>query len=129
MLQKLVNSGNVIVAKRAQSILSGRTSVDEELKYCGSFLRAVLEGDYQTALNRADHMNYLALTGSSKSSQVVPDPKEELPDLRKIARELVKNKWFDLAAQCILINKEIARRQSKKLLDGIEDTINEQDHE
>lgn len=129
MLQKLVNSGNVSVAKRAQSILSGKTDPNEELKYCGSFLRAVLQGDYQTALNRADHMNYFALTGHDKSSQVTPNSKEELPDLRQIARKLVKNKWFDLAAQCILINKEIARRQSKKLLNDIEDSINNQEYD
>lgn len=63
MLSKLVHSNNELVATKAARILAGITTIEEELKYCGSFLRAVLTGDYDEALRRADSCNYEALTG------------------------------------------------------------------
>ncbi len=67
MLSKLAYSKNEIVAEKSQRIIAGITTIEEELKYCGSFMQCVLTGDYEMALKRADSANYEALTGQKKS--------------------------------------------------------------
>lgn len=62
MLVKLTSSKNEIIAYKSMKILMGVTKAEEEIKYCGSFFRAVLEGDYEAALMRADSENREALT-------------------------------------------------------------------
>lgn len=66
MLFLLTSSKNELIAQKAQKIIFGVTTIEEELKYCGSFLRCVLTGDYETALRRADSDNYFALTGKRR---------------------------------------------------------------
>jgi hypothetical protein len=62
MLVKLTSSKNQIIADKSVDILLGIKTIDEEKKYCGSFFKAVLEGDYEEALRRADSDNRQALT-------------------------------------------------------------------
>ncbi len=66
MLKKISTSSNETCARTARKILNGETTIEEELKYEGSFMTAVLKGDYEEALNRADSENYYALTGKFK---------------------------------------------------------------
>lgn len=66
MLNLLVHSQNESIARTAKNILSGSTTIETELKYCGGFMAAVLKNDYNEALARADSDNYYALTGKSK---------------------------------------------------------------
>lgn len=70
MLSLLMFSKNEIVAGKALKIISGEMSIQEELKYCGSFMKAVLTGDYEQALRRADADNYFALTGQSTKESI-----------------------------------------------------------
>lgn len=62
MLVKLTSSKNQIIANKSVYILLGIKIIEEEKKYCGSFFRAVLEGNYEEALRRADSDNRTALT-------------------------------------------------------------------
>lgn len=62
MLVKLTSSKNQITANKSVDILLGIKTIENEKKYCGSFFRAVLEGDYEEALRRADGDNRKALT-------------------------------------------------------------------
>lgn len=57
MLQALSKSRNENVARIAQNIISGKTTIEEEKKYCGDFLLSVFEGDYKDAFRRADNFN------------------------------------------------------------------------
>lgn len=61
MLEKLQHSKNEATAFKCKSILSGDTTVKEQLKYSGGFLTAVLKGDFDEALARADFENKQAL--------------------------------------------------------------------
>ena len=61
MLVKLTKSENEIISNKSVKILLGMTTIEEEKKYCGSFFRAVLEGNYEEALRRADGYNRNAL--------------------------------------------------------------------
>lgn len=63
MLVKLTGSKNQIIANKSVDILLGIKDIEVEKKYCGSFFKAVLEGDYEEALRRADSDNRQALTG------------------------------------------------------------------
>lgn len=66
MILALTSSKNELVAKKCLNIILGATTIEEELKYCGSFMKCVLTGDYETALLRADSDNYFALTGKNR---------------------------------------------------------------
>jgi hypothetical protein len=61
MLVKLTKSKNELIAKKSEDILLGVKTIEEEMKYCGSFFRAVLEGNYEDALRKADSFNRQAL--------------------------------------------------------------------
>ncbi len=61
MLKRLQYSMNSNCAETAKKILTGQSTVEHELKYCGGFMEAVLNGDYETALQRADAFNQIAL--------------------------------------------------------------------
>lgn len=61
MLEALAISGSDNCRHKAQKILAGSTTVEIELTYCGSFMKAVFEGDYLEALRRADSENTTAL--------------------------------------------------------------------
>lgn len=63
MIALLIFSNNELIASKAKSVFYGHTTIEEELKYCGSFWACVLNGDYEMALRRADGDNYFALTG------------------------------------------------------------------
>jgi hypothetical protein len=62
MLVKLTKSKNELIAKKSEDILLGVKTIEEERKYCGSFFLAVLEGNYEDALRKADSCNRQALT-------------------------------------------------------------------
>lgn len=66
MLFLLTTSKNEMIAQKAQNIIFGVTTIEEELKCCGSFMKCVLRGEYEDALRRADSDNYFALTGKNK---------------------------------------------------------------
>lgn len=61
MLTRLSQSKNYHVQLLSKDILSGAISKDYALKYAGGFMTAVLKGDYETALQRADGDNLKAL--------------------------------------------------------------------
>lgn len=61
MLVKLTKSKNELIAKKSEDILLGVKTIEEERKYCGSFFLAVLEGNYEDALRKADSFNRQAL--------------------------------------------------------------------
>ncbi len=61
MLKRLQYSTNSNCSETAKRILTGESTIEHELKYCGGFMEAVLNGDYQTALQRADAFNQIAL--------------------------------------------------------------------
>lgn len=69
MLALLTFSQNEIVAEKAKNIIFGITTIEEELRFCGSFMKSVLTGDYETALRRADRDNYFALTGRKDKTE------------------------------------------------------------
>lgn len=57
MLEKLQFSKNEQIAKKCKLILDEKTTIEEELKYSGGFLTAVLKGNFEEALQRADSEN------------------------------------------------------------------------
>lgn len=61
MLHALTESNNDLVSSKARDILQGKKTKQEVMKYCGSFLLAVLKGDFEEALSRADRQNELCL--------------------------------------------------------------------
>ncbi len=62
MLVKLILSKNEFVSLMALKLLANETTVEHELRFSGGFMTAVLRGDYETALLRADKDNREALT-------------------------------------------------------------------
>lgn len=74
MLERLQDSKNEQVAIVARRIL-GATDYDrqikQELKFAGHFMSAVLQGNYELALKRADGANYKALTEGRKKVNIV----------------------------------------------------------
>lgn len=62
MIQKLTRSGNDSVRNLCNRILSKQTTIEEERRYTGSFMSAVLDGNYEDAIARADLDNRTALT-------------------------------------------------------------------
>lgn len=57
MLKALLNGNNEKCYDVARNILIGKTSIEEERCYSGSFLSAVLDDDYHEAYMRADPWN------------------------------------------------------------------------
>ena len=56
MLTRLLKSENHLIRRKAESILSGETSIENEKRFAGGFLTAVLNGNYEEALKNADQM-------------------------------------------------------------------------
>lgn len=62
MLRALTNSDNRLCALRAKAVVDGQMTIQEALDQSpGSFMTAVLKGDYQSALRNADGNNLKAL--------------------------------------------------------------------
>ena len=61
MLKALLKSSNKNCAELAKRILSEENTVEDELKYAGSFMTAVLKGNKEKALSLADGSNLRAL--------------------------------------------------------------------
>ncbi len=61
MLTALLKSLNNNCASTARRILENETTVEAELRYSGSFMTAVLEGNVDEACKCADNSNYEAL--------------------------------------------------------------------
>ena len=61
MIEALAKSNNEIVADKCKRILNGQLSIEDALKYSGSFLTYVLKGMYKEAIQVADTHNKLAL--------------------------------------------------------------------
>lgn len=60
MLHKLARSENEMTRILSNRILAGEVSV-KELKKTGEFMQAVIRGDWDDALRRADMLNKFAL--------------------------------------------------------------------
>ena len=61
MLKVIANSKSENSAYLAKQILNGESTIEETIKYCGSFMKEVLKGNYYDALDRADSYNLQAL--------------------------------------------------------------------
>lgn len=61
MIEALSKSNNEIVAKRCQQILNGEQTIEDALSMSGGFMTSVLQGDYESAIVRADQQNKIAL--------------------------------------------------------------------
>lgn len=61
MLAALTQSENHNCRDLARKILSGEKTIENELKYTGSFMTAVLKGDYAEAIALSDSLNRAAL--------------------------------------------------------------------
>jgi hypothetical protein len=57
MIKKLQFSKSEVTAFKCKQILNGQSTIENELKYSGGFLTAVLKGDFEEALARADFEN------------------------------------------------------------------------
>lgn len=55
------HSGNDSCREKCQAIIDGRTTIEEELRYSGSFLTYVFKGEYFNAYQAADRYNRVAL--------------------------------------------------------------------
>ena len=62
MLLKLTLSKNESCSLLSLKILANETTIENELQYCGGFMKSVLTGDYESAINKADLANREALT-------------------------------------------------------------------
>lgn len=71
MIEALVKSDNQNVAKTCSEILNGTKTIKEVIKYCGSFLNAVLRGDFEDAIDRADYSNRICLEIASKKKELL----------------------------------------------------------
>jgi hypothetical protein len=70
MLQALTNSGNTLVAEKCKKIINGTINPKKEIKTCGSFMFAVLSGNYDEAMDRADFDNRLCLEIAVKKKEL-----------------------------------------------------------
>lgn len=61
MLQALSTSGNDKCGRLAMSLINGQADLENERKYTGDFMSAVLDGDFPKALKMADPFNWIAL--------------------------------------------------------------------
>jgi hypothetical protein len=66
MIEALALSKNEVVASKCRKILDNETTIEQELKYCGSFMQEVLNGNYNEAIKRADMPNLQALNNYKK---------------------------------------------------------------
>lgn len=61
MLHAIAQHGSEPAKAKATAILKELTTIEEEIKYTGSFMTAVLKGDFLSALRCADRENKQAL--------------------------------------------------------------------
>jgi len=61
MIEGLSKSANELVARKCQRILDKQSTIEDELKYSGSFMTNVLTGNYKMATQSADYENHQAL--------------------------------------------------------------------
>lgn len=66
MLEKLQYSKNEQIAHKCKAILNSETTINNELRYSGGFLTAVLKGNYEEAIQRADFENRKCLLDENK---------------------------------------------------------------
>ena len=69
MIEALALSKNEIVATKCRKILNNETTIEQELQYCGSFMKEVLVGNYDEAIKRADMSNLQALNNFNKGEK------------------------------------------------------------
>lgn len=75
MLKALAASGNMIVQIIAKGIISGESTIEHERKYTGSFMSAVLDGNFEEAVRNADNINlnafykYMATEGEASVAE------------------------------------------------------------
>jgi hypothetical protein len=99
MLKLLVNSNNELIATKSRKILSGELSADEEIKYAGSFFKAVLKGDVEQAFQRADSENLQMLKQISAKIEVHIKQEIQLKDIANLlvsAFEGGSNYWYNI---------------------------------
>jgi hypothetical protein len=100
MLEKLQYSKNKAIADVAKRILSSSNfdaQVKKELQWAGGFLAAVLKGNYEDALRKADGMNRKALTeyGTYKPPR----------------------KHYDMHGKIVYVNFYLVDTENKRILD------------
>ena len=66
MILALSKSKNELVARKCQRILNNETTIEAELKWSGSFMSYVLQGDYKGAMLHADYQNHQVLLNASQ---------------------------------------------------------------
>jgi hypothetical protein len=70
MIEALTKSGNELIASKCFKIKNGTLTINEAKKYAGGFLFAVLNGNYQEAVDRADKENKLCLLIASRKKEL-----------------------------------------------------------
>lgn len=107
MLASLIESNNEVCSKKAIDILSGKITIEDELKYSGSFMKSVLKGDFQTALLCADQENIIAL----KNAIPVIGYEEGFAKTQEEVNFLIfkseTDKSFDIQKQIETVNKKL----------------------
>jgi hypothetical protein len=99
MLKLLVNSRNTVVANTAKKIINNESTVDYEAKYCGGFMKQVLNGNYEKALQLADSDNFKVLSQMSKKFEVKVTHEIKLEDVANLlvsAFEGGSNYWYNI---------------------------------
>lgn len=66
LLEAISKSTNKFCAELSKSILSGDVTIEQQKPFAGSFMRAVMEGDADTAIDRADADNTLAIIQNAR---------------------------------------------------------------
>ena len=61
MLESISIFGSENCRATAKDIVNGKKTVENEMKCCGSFMRAVYDGDFLAAFDHADRENKNAL--------------------------------------------------------------------
>ena len=61
MIKALASTNNILVRKMAKRIIEKETTIEEELKMCGGFMKKVFAGDYTGAFGSADVHNKAAI--------------------------------------------------------------------
>ena len=85
LLERVATSENAGCARVAQQVLDGSMTIETALRYSGSFMTAVLEGDVEHAMTFADGQNLRALLRITEYTpeQLAINTWNELPNLVK----------------------------------------------
>lgn len=120
MLRRLTISKNEQVADTAKKILAGKLDPEVVKSYCGSFLRAVLNGDFEHAKSKADSENMRALM-NERNEALVPlatDYKGHI--IAQVVKGTKEGKFFVPELDSNFYDKE---RKLFKYFDDVKDVV------